>query len=865
MAHWAPALAKRVEPLALLCARRPWAAFAVAALIVAACAAFAAANMRINTNSSDMLSRDLDFRARQLALNAAFPGLQDRLVVVVRAPSADAADAFLVRLEAAIAARPEALHRPFAASVDPFFARNGLLYMDDAKLDDTLARITRAAPLIGQLSTSPTAATYFGALAQGLRDADKIAGGEAALSAALGETAATIEARLAGKPAPLAWSRLFAEQDGPFVQRVLTVDPRLDFARLQPAKPAVDALRAAVDAANPAAMGVEVGITGDPALRSEELGSVVQGLGASSVASILLIGALVWVAFRSVRRALVVAMVMVFAIAITAAAGAALFPAFNLVSIGFAVLLVGMGADYATHTLLRGDEGRQRGANGLGAATEAMDELILPLGLCAVCTSLGFMAFVPTPFVGMAQLGILGAIGVTMAFLASITIVPAGIAVVGKPRAAVTMPKFAWAQRLAPGAERLVLALSLLALLALPFARFDADPMSLRDPGAPSVRAYDQLFAESSSQPYRASVLAPSLAAADAVAAKAKTVPEVDSAVTLTNLLPGADAPYRRDAVEATAFGVLPQLDGGVAPAAGGAAALRAELARRSDAPARRLAAALDRLAAQPAAMPAVERDLFAYWPMRLAQLKRQLQPDAEITAASLPAALRDRFVNAAGQARVEISPRADLRDRDARAAFVDALGKAVPEATGPVFTIEKSGAVVGRAMLVAFVGTVVVVTVLLLLVGGDLLMTLATIAPVIAAAAITVAFGVLAGVPFNFANVIALPLMIGAGTDSAIHFAARANELDTVDHVVETSTPFAILVSAFTTIASSGSLMLSPHRGVASIGIMLTVALTATVFTTLLLQPAAIRMVERFRARGVKRAATLGQIGAEP
>lgn len=861
MGNWAQALAKRVEPFALACARRPWTTFAAFALIVALCGAFAATHMSVNTNSSDMLSRNLDFRARQATLNAAFPGLQDRLVVVVRAPNADAADAFLVHLEAAIARRPQALQHPFAAAVDPFFAKNGLLYMDDAKLDDTLARVTRAAPLIGALSTSPTAPTYFGALAQGLRDAGRIEGGEAALTAALGETAATIEARLAGKPAPLAWSRLFAPQEAAFVQRVLTVDPRLDFSRLQPARPAVDALRAAVAEANPAAMGVAVGVTGDPALRSEELGSVVQGLGASSVASILLIGALVWLAFRSVRRALVVAAVMVFAVAITAAVGAAVFPAFNLVSIGFAVLLVGMGADYATHTLLRGDEARAHGATGYEAAKESMDELILPLGLCAVCTALGFMAFVPTPFVGMAQLGILGAVGVTMAFLASITIVAAGITVVGPARAPATMPKFAWAARLERPAEWLVLALSIASLFALPFARFDADPMSLRDPGAPSVRAYEQLFAESSSQPYRASVLAPNLAAADALAARAKTVPGVDSAVTLTNLLPGEAALYRRDAITAAAFGVLPQIEGNVAPPPGGMAALRAELARRSDAPARRLAAALDRLARDPGAQAAVERDLFAYWPMRLAQLKAQLQPDAEITAATLPPALRDRFVNAAGEARVEIAPKADLRDRRARAEFVDALGAAIPEATGPVFTVEKSGAVVGKAMLVAFIGTVVVVSALLLLVGGDLLMTLATMLPVVAAAAITVAFGVLAGIPFNFANVIALPLMIGAGTDSAIHYAARAGELETVDHVGGTSTPFAILVSAFTTIASSGSLMLSPHRGVASIGIMLTVALTATVFTTLLLQPAAIRMVERYRARRVKAAATLGPI----
>jgi hypothetical protein len=145
--------------------------------------------------------------------------------------------------------------------------------------------------------------------------------------------------------------------------------------------------------------------------------------------------------------------------------------------------------------------------------------------------------------------------------------------------------------------------------------------------------------------------------------------------------------------------------------------------------------------------------------------------------------------------------------------------------------------------MLTAFIGTCVIVILVLLLVGRDLVMTLATLFPILAAAALTTAFSVLAGVPFNFANVIALPLMIGAGIDSAIHYAARAGHEASVDAVAGTSTPRA-------TIASSGSLMLSPHKGVASIGILLTVALSAMVLTTLLLQPMAIRLVERRRAR---------------
>jgi hopanoid biosynthesis associated RND transporter like protein HpnN len=838
------------------CARNPWPTIAIAVLLTAL-GALAATGIKVNTNSADMLSPRLDFRERALAMKAAFPGLDERLVVVVRAPSADAADLFLARLVAEIGQRPRWLAEPFAAPVDPFFQHNGLLFTDDAELDATLARITRAAPLIAQLAADPSANAYFSALADGLRNADAIAGGEEALSAALDETAATIEARLAGRAAPLPWSRLFAGQDGATVQRSLTVEPKLDFGRLTPARPALDDLKAAVAAAraDPRLAGVEAGVTGDPALRGEELASVTQGLWRSGVASVVAIALILWLAFASLRRALVAAGVVVVAVALTAGFAGLALPPLNLVSVAFAILMVGLGADYATHTLLRADEAKAAGATPRAAVAESMGELALPLALCAAATAVGFLAFIPTPFQGMAQLGMLGAFGVLVVFLASITLVPAGIALSGAPSPPRKLPRFTGgglgARWRAP-ATRIVVTLALLSALALPFARFDADPMALRDPSAPSVRAFAWLFDDAASQPYRAAILAPSLAEADAVAARVKALPGVDSATTLSSLLPGEEALFRRDAIETTAFGVLPQLEPGAVDRAlpGGMARLRAELAQQTDAPAQRLAAALDRLGGRPELQPAVEADLFAFWPMRLAQLKAQLQPDADITPDALPAPLRERFVNAAGEARVEIAPAADLRNDAARAAFVDMLAERAPEATGPVVTVERAGRVIGQSMLQAFITTLAVCALVLWLARRDVLMVAATLTPVLAASAATVAMGVLLGVPFNYANVVAMPLLVGAGVDSAIHYAARAGHTASLDAVEASSTPRAILFSALTTIASSGSLMLSPHRGVASIGVLLTVALTATVLATLVIQPAAIRAVERWRAR---------------
>src|SRR3546814_3847233 len=165
----------------------------------------------------------------------------------------------------------------------------------------------------------------------------------------------------------------------------------------------------------------------------------------------------------------------------------------------------------------------------------------------------------------------------------------------------------------------------------------------------------------------------------------------------------------------------------------------------------------------------------------------------------------------------LEIVPAADLRDEVARARFVDAVQAVAPQVSGvPVTIVEAGRAVViafAQAMLLAFVAIVV----LLLVVLRSPLDTLLVLAPLVLAALLTVAVGAVSGLPFNFANVIVLPLLLGLGVDSGIHYVLRAREQagGAVASPVN-STPRAILLSALTTIASFGAPSLSPHPGTA-------------------------------------------------
>ena len=138
-----------------------------------------------------------------------------------------------------------------------------------------------------------------------------------------------------------------------------------------------------------------------------------------------------------------------------------------------------------------------------------------------------------------------------------------------------------------------------------------------------------------------------------------------------------------------------------------------------------------------------------------------------------------------------------------------------------------------------AAITAAVLIVVLLAMVLRNLLDTLLVFYPLILAALFTVAVAVLFDLAFNFANVIVLPLLMGLGVASGIHMVIRARGNSGSFSLLQTSTPRAVTFSALTTILSFGSLALSAHRGTASMGILLTIAIGFTLFCTLVALPA--------------------------
>ena len=252
--------------------------------------------------------------------------------------------------------------------------------------------------------------------------------------------------------------------------------------------------------------------------------------------------------------------------------------------------------------------------------------------------------------------------------------------------------------------------------------------------------------------------------------------------------------------------------------------------------PAGRLAGALTRLSESDRGLETLETALLAGLPTRVAALAEALTA-GPVDLADLPGELRARMVTEDGRALVRVTPAEDLRDRTARRRFIVSVQAVAPNATGPPVTITEAGVAVVRSFVQAAVIALSLITLVLLIALRKVRDCILVLTPLALAALLTVAATVVLSRPFNFANVIVLPLLFGLGVAGGIHMVSRGRWA--AQGILHTSTPRAVVYSALTTIASFGALALSSHRGTAGMGLLLTVAISFTVLSTLIVLPA--------------------------
>jgi hopanoid biosynthesis associated RND transporter like protein HpnN len=234
-----------------------------------------------------------------------------------------------------------------------------------------------------------------------------------------------------------------------------------------------------------------------------------------------------------------------------------------------------------------------------------------------------------------------------------------------------------------------------------------------------------------------------------------------------------------------------------------------------------------------------VEKDLLVTLPTSLHRMQTAIEASALFSKKDLPTSLTNRWHSHTGQYKIAVYPSEDINDNEALRRFVRAVQKVAPQATGaPMVSLEAGEAVV-QAFIQAFSLALAGIVVALLILLRSVKYTLLVLVPLFLSSIFIGIFTVLLNLPFNFANIIALPLLLGIGIDSSLHMVHRSRIEKLVGGtLIHTSTVRAVFYSALTSLVAFASLMFSSHQGTASMGILLTVGLTFTLICTLVILP---------------------------
>jgi hopanoid biosynthesis associated RND transporter like protein HpnN len=828
---------------------------------------YSAGHLSIDTDTDHLFASTLPWRQAEIQESRDFPQFDRLIVGVVRAATPEEATETAAALSAGLSADKADFLDSSYPSGSPFFTHEGLLLLPPNDLAQLLSQIVAAQPFLGQLAADPSARGLFtglGLIALGVQAGADISPYDTAIRA----VQHNLQEAAQGQAQPLSWQSLIMSGGaGSNGAEFVLAHPKLNQGALQPGGVATASLvRIAHDLPDVKVGRATVDYTGQIPLSDEQFASLTQGLGLGICLTILVISLWLFLALRSWRLIVPILLTLVLGLVLTITFAAIFVKVMNLISVAFAILFIGLAVDFAIQYCVRLRDVRHVVPEADAALVETGRQAGGQIALAATATACGFLAFSPTSFVGVAELGEIAGAGMFIAFFCTITFLPA-LLVFFRPGAeagAVALPGGAWADAFLQRRRHGVLAcfafLAGLGLFAMATTKFDANPLDTQSPDTEAMRTLNSMLADPQTNPFSAVALAPNLDAAREMAARLSKLPEVAEAISGATFVP--EQQDEKLAMLGQAQTILaPTLLAAATPPrqAVTAADIRAAMAKTraailqvqsklpQGAPLLAIAGTLGQLqGVSDAQLLAMNAAITRFLPQELNSLVASLgaQP---ITVENLaPEVKRDWFLPN-GEVRVQAYPTPKAQTNAGLRVFARAVQAAVPSADGPaISTLATAGTILGAFREAAILAFAAIAVILLAVFRNwrDSALVLATLA---LSALLTALFAKAAGLSINYANIIALPLLLGVGVSFNVYFVM--NYRAGMRRFMSSATAHAILFSALTTATAFGSLAASADRGTSSMGELLLLSLGAVLVATFGFLPALLFVLDKRNA----------------
>jgi uncharacterized protein len=823
----------------------------------------AADRLSVDTNTDNLFASTLPWRQHAMAFDREFPQFNNVLVAVVRGATPEESDETAAQLAKAMEADKKHFIDVNRPDADPFFRHEGLLLLGPDDLSKLLNSLMNAQPLLGPLASDPSARGLLNGvslMAAGVRiqHADLTP-----YKPALDQLQQVLNNAADGHPTPLSWQNLLGSdvtQQAGNVRMVLS-HPVLEDGSLQPGRAATKALERIRDSLPDVKSGrVRIDYTGSVALADVQFGALTKGIVLSTVVSLLLLALWLYLAMHSFRRIIPILLTLLVGFALTTGFAALAVGTLNVISVAFAVLFVGLAVDFGIQFAVRLRDERMRHPEITQALASGTRVSGVQIAVAAAATACGFLAFSPTSFVGVAELGTIAGVGMGIALVCTLTLLPSLLILIKPKRQSKEMalpfgPKLdSWLHDHNKPVLIIFAVIGLIGLVAAVRTPFDANPLNTQDPNSEPMRTLRSLADNPVTNPFNINIMVPDLKTARALSDKLEKLPEVSAVISAATFVP-PDQQASLDQLDQAQVLMLPSLN--VDPSAPPLtpAALRAEIADTHDAivqanaempadsPLRGIDAALQRLSkVSDDRLMAMNAAVSRFLPTQLDSLRDAL--DAKpVTLQTLPESIKRDWVSPNGDVRIQVSPTVKEEDTAGLRRFVEAVQRIAPDAGGPAVTTIASADTIMRAFQQAAVlATIAIAIVLLIAIRrlrdvGLVLLTLSM------SALLTALLARMMGMAVNYANIISLPLLLGVGVSFNVYFVM--NWRAGMRRFVSSASARAVLFSALTTGTAFGSLALSHDLGMASMGRMLLVSLVAVLLATFVFLPALLYAIK--------------------
>lgn len=834
-------------------------------IITASALYYTVNNFSINSNTEDLIKQDTEWKKIHTDWTQAFPHMIHTTFVVLTGESVSEVNEVSRELESLLRTNNEYFHSVFAPANLEFLDRHGLLYLQTDELDKLITRLADAQPVLTALKVDPNLRGLFNLIKDALESGEPLPDSFKQILDTLSSTARNLNR---GIKTPVAWKDQLFESDSdnksPYYN-IIFVKGKADFEDKLPNAQILSSIRDSIkEISHPKKHSVLIRLTGQTPLDHGEITSAMESAQAAGTLALILLVIVLVLGVRSFRVICATYLSMLTGLILTAAYALLSVGQFNTISIIFLVMFIGLGVDFAVHLCLRYQESLADKSR-IDAITFTSADIGPAITLCAISSALGFLAFVPTDYTGLAELGIISGGGMIIALFVSFTLIPAFFSLVKEPLLLTPQPLVATFSASLTRHRYKIIVMTIFIALASGYiakdAYFDYSTLTLKDQNSEAMKTFHELQQNNAITAFSISYVADSQEDAQAVKEKLLKLDVVSDVIIPNDYLPhdqdekvlmleDADlilastfyenpnpAPFSNQDRLALTASLIQSIERTLS-AQNNEHQTQNESILQALAELRNQLTGLNGLHTPAESLKVYESLVVSGVNTELEWLESALKVSS-IELKDFPPELYSRFFSEDGRGLVSVILKGDISSLEVLERFVGDVKNIIGRATGRPVAELGIGEIVIKAFGEAIVYAVVAIAIILLVSLRSLVDTCLVFIPLVLATLMTFATSVLTDLPINMANVVVVPLIFGLGVDNGIHVVKRFHQSHTLHDLITSSTPRAVLLSTLTTLGTFGALSFSSHHGIYSIGVLLTCALGYQLILTLIILPA--------------------------